>query len=230
MSDIKKVAFCWFGQYRSMDIAFPMNVENINQYDVAADHFYSVWNERGQSKRQEEEVGYILDSSKDKITNFNFEKLWTFTNGYIHLPERYSEFGINTEYHVSRHPLSDNLAFNSMIMHFKSFINDIKNKEYDLVILLRCDMLYKFNLNSIVNYQIGKKELYVSMDPTTDTINDTLFMARPKAMISFINDLEYGIGSSHEDWRHYIEQKGKIIFKNEGDIPKIKMKQELIHI
>jgi len=86
----KKIAFCWFGQYRSMEDVFSRNIKNIQEYDYDAFHFYSVWNERGQSEREFDELGLRL-SSKDKITHFDFEKLWTFENGYIHENERYNE-------------------------------------------------------------------------------------------------------------------------------------------
>ena len=48
----KKIAFCWFGQYRSMEDVFSRNIKNIQEYDYDTFHFYSVWNERGQSERE----------------------------------------------------------------------------------------------------------------------------------------------------------------------------------
>ena len=119
---MKKIGFFWFGQYRSMETVFPRNIKNIEKYNHNIFHFYSVWNERGQSETEFDNLGFNKQS-KDKITHFDFEKLGTFKYGYIHdKEERHNEITpfsngiLNTRF----------LAYNAMILHFKSFLNYIK--------------------------------------------------------------------------------------------------------
>lgn len=213
----KKIGFFWFGQYRSMEDVFSKNIQNIQNYDYDTFHFYSVWNERGQSEREFDELGLHL-SSKDTITHFDFDKLWTFENGYIHENERYNEITqfsdeLNTRF----------LAYNSMIMHFKSFINDIKDYNLDLIILLRCDIEYKFNLDSILNHDLNNK-IYVGKDEYSQTINDTLFIGNHTRMIKFIDNLEYDTKSAHEDWIPFNE------WGNLSEVKNINMNQEIIYL
>lgn len=228
MSDIKKVAFCWFGQYRSMDTTFPMNVENINKYDTDTEHFYSLWDYQGQSDTIRIKNPAIVDISKNKISHSDCEKLYDFKNGNIHSPERIKEFGIDTHYHLQRYGDNQLLGFNSIIMHFKSFINDIKDGNFDLVILLRCDVLYEFNLNAILKHNIDNNKVYVCGEPNLNQINDWLFVGTSNSMVHFINDLKYGIGSAHEDWVSYIEKKEKISFHSIESIPNFKIKQTIL--
>jgi len=209
----KKIAFCWFGQYRSMEDVFSRNIKNIQEYDYDAFHFYSVWNERGQSEREFDELGLRL-SSKDKITHFDFEKLWTFENGYIHENERYNELIPYTD---------EFLPYNAMKLHFKSFLNDITANNYDLVVLLRCDVYYKFNLDTIID-NIKNDKVYVSKDYNSITINDTLFIGKSIAISKFIEKLEYNKTSAHSDWIPMHE------YGNLDEIKNINMKQNLVYL
>tara|TARA_B110000285_G_scaffold53995_1_gene61527 strand:+ start:2218 stop:2928 length:711 start_codon:yes stop_codon:yes gene_type:complete len=236
MSDIKKVAFCWFGQYRSMDTTFPMNVENINQYNGHKEHFYSTWSETRDigkivSNQNDDILGYepALSKNKTTITYSDFKKLYDFKKGYIHSVETELELvKANPSDKIQKYGQKELLTFNSMIMHFKSFINDIKDGNFDLVILLRCDVLYEFNLNTILKHNIDNNKVYVCGEPNLNQINDWLFVGTSNSMVHFINDLKYGIGSAHEDWVSYIEKKEKISFHSIESIPNFKINQTIL--
>ena len=216
---MKKIGFFWFGQYRSMETVFPRNIKNIEKYNHNIFHFYSVWNERGQSETEFDNLGFNKQS-KDKITHFDFEKLGTFKYGYIHdKEERYNEImSFSNEILNTRF-----LAYNAMILHFKSFLNYIKGCNLDLIILLRCDVEYKFNLDSILNHNLDDK-IYVGKDGNSQTINDTLFIGNHNTMLKFIDSLEYDTKSAHSDWLPFNE------WGNLDEVENINMYQEIIYL
>jgi len=110
-----------------------------------------------------------------------------------------------------------------MKLHFKSFLNDITANNYDLVVLLRCDVYYKFNLDTIIDNNKNDK-VYVSKDYNSITINDTLFIGKSIAISKFIEKLEYNKTSAHSDWIPMHE------YGNLDEIKNINMKQNLVYL
>ena len=194
------IAILWYGEYRNSDIAMKFNnFEKLRKKHNVTD-FISTWESR--VSKESHRYNHINDTEykNEIITKSHYSKFLDTRNCVIHKRE---EMKFIDE-------LNDiNCPVNSMNFHFKYLISKIKNKNFDLVFLLRTDVIYGIDFDFIEKFDFTEKIVVkhcIYGKEKIKFLNDLLFISNVKTIEKFVDNIPFDIeGGSHHGWSKILD-------------------------
>ena len=192
------IAILWFGEYRNSDIAMKFNNFDKLRKNHNVTDFISTWENRISEKSPEYDI--VNDYYKNEcVTELHYNKFLDISNCKIH---KKNELNFIDDIEIK------DCTVNSMSFHLKYLINEIKNKNFDLVFLLRTDVVYNIDFDFIENFNFDDKivvQTCIYKKEKLEFLHDLFFISNFKTIEKFIDNILFDIeGGSHYGWSKII--------------------------